>query len=795
MQCNTKSNLYTYLHCLLTRIAKHNFFSYLFVVILGFTITACTDFLHGHKKEEKSKILEVKNEKLDQCLKDLSTSFENVNSKDIDCIKDALDSFAKNTKGDEDGYYAEEELLDFYNKLLKTSKKMDLLTLRAILKLKVFIVGGDSNKLTRIEIEKFKAFLDELSRQLPKIQDKYKVFFFSENSEKVSFSQIQLAVGAFREASAELLKLTQSKDSKLEFQDWKNILFILSSFYEGESFSSAVKWFPLIERAKVLLLGDESKFFARTDMKVNFDWLFQSYGVFLQYYYKIKHLEYQNVTDWEELIAWLDQIFELLPQAPILKDKSAMSLVELDRSLEEVWKLELFKSELSLDLYKSTYRKFINKFLEAGKVASGDLLKKDHLDVLYQEYQIWRTSQRSINYIFANKQQATIAFEDFKKELSIINVPAMMKVSSQVLTASQKNFFQRSYLDFVQLFFVNRPMIFNENYQLMVSANNPETISFTASNLSNALRSLMRLIMMGYGNNADLNNLTNNKISEASFIKFEEDFRAFGRALGLLDPRQTNSAIRTFREANLFTMSGNGDSWLSFQELYEGFSLLMSGGRFTVNRVYTELLPTSKVDGPPDIFGKSMIQKKAFQDTLFATESARMNYYDNIGNLKKFLLTLNTNEQQEFFNNLMSIAQINTDTGSTETSAIEYAEMRTAITVLQYLESLLIIYDLDHDEKLSVNEVMAALPRFINFLKTLPGAAGNDDRDLEDVFLYLVFKGKKIDGPNFWSSWKGFNSRADFTLFRNQLMLQPMFPSLIPPVGRKELMQALVLLK
>jgi hypothetical protein len=305
----------------------------------------------------------------------------------------------------------------------------------------------------------------------------------------------------------------------------------------------------------------------------------------------------------------------------------------------------------------------------------------------------------------------------------------------------------------------------------------------------------MRLIMMGYGNNTDLNNLTNNKISDASFIKLEEDFRAFGRALGLLDPRQTNSASRTFREANLFTMSGNGDSWLSFQELYEGFSLLMSGGRFTVNRVYTELLPTSKVDGPPDIFGKSMIQKKAFQDTLFAPESDRSNYYDNIGNLKKFLLTLNANEQQEFFNNLMSIAQINTDAGSTDTSAIEYAEMRTAITVLQYLESLLIIYDLDHDEKLSVNEVMAALPRFINFLKTLPGAVGNDDRDLEDAFLYLVFKGKKIDGPNFWSTWKGFTSRADFTLFRNQLMLYPKFPRLIPPVGRKELMQALVLLK
>lgn len=826
-------------------------FTAIFTVLISTLLltTSCTDFLHGRKKNENSSIIEAKNEKTEKCLKELKSNLDQFSDKDLSCIQEALDSFTSNTKGEDPNSYNETELMNYFNKLSGTSKKLDAVTLKAILKVKVFIVGGEANKLTRSEIESFKKFLDELKRQLPKIQDHYKLIFFQINtSEAVSFTQIQTAIHSFYEATIELLKLTQSKDSKLEFQDWKNIIFILSQFFEGESFESVIKWFPLIERAKILFLGDESRFFTRSDMKINLEWIYQSYGIILQYYYKVKSLDYQSVSDWESLISWMDQIFALVPQAPVIKDKAAISLIELDRSLEEVWNLKLFKSELSIDLYKSTYRKFINKFLEAGKVSSGETLKKEHIDVLLKEYHVWRVVQRSLNFIFSNIEPSLspetnklkldssansnanlfLNLESFKSQLLTVKVDTLFaKLKPDANNAAYSAWLNRSYFDFLHLYNQNRSIVFNQNFQLVFKYDLSQTnISFLSANLTNALRSLMRLIMMGYGNNMDINNLSNNKISEANFQKFEEDFRVFGRALGLLDPRQNNSAARTFKEANLFAYSGNGDAWLSFQELYEGFSLLLSGGRFTVNRVYQDLLQTSKTQDL-DIFGKFKIQRKAFEETLFnhidevdsdsetktsnitandkdeleqnkETSPLHEYYYNNIPEMKNFLKSLNKTERHSFFQNLMYISSVSSETNSSfNTNAIsdvvEYAEMRTAITVLQYLESLILIYDIDKDGVLQFPEAMASAKRFNYFLKSLPDTAGLDDKEIANVFMYIIFKGKKPVGDQFWNN---LLAKADFLMFSFKVNnVYNRFPNLLPGVSRKELIRTLMLLK
>ena len=62
------------------------------------------------------------------------------------------------------------------------------------------------------------------------------------------------------------------------------------------------------------------------------------------------------------------------------------------------------------------------------------------------------------------------------------------------------------------------------------------------------------------------------------------------------------------------------------------------------------------------------------------------------------------------------------------------------VTIVHYVEAIMVIYDRDRNQTLSLEEVYAATPRFMSFLKGM--GKSSSETVLEQGFAFLVFKGR-----------------------------------------------------
>jgi hypothetical protein len=115
---------------------------------------------------------------------------------------------------------------------------------------------------------------------------------------------------------------------------------------------------------------------------------------------------------------------------------------------------------------------------------------------------------------------------------------------------------------------------------------------------------------------------------------------------------------------------------------------------------------------------------------------------------------------------------------------ITYPEIRSMGGVLHYMEGLMEVYDVNRDQLLSEDEILAAYPRFQNVVSELSPLKG---WFTEDAFLYIVYRGKKPQVNGFVSS---LEAAGDFASFKAQKSV-----GLLGKVSRLNLLQVIAVLK
>jgi hypothetical protein len=250
----------------------------------------------------------------------------------------------------------------------------------------------------------------------------------------------------------------------------------------------------------------------------------------------------------------------------------------------------------------------------------------------------------------------------------------------------------------------------------------------------NFTRSLIRLVFNAYGDHSS-SSVFDTQMPASGMVQFEEDFRDFGRAIGFLDKRQPNPAQRTFKEGNFFSYHGNGDTQLSPIEFYEQINMLITGGSFVVSDIFNDMASAKCLTADKDIFGHPIAVEDCF---LKVFRKNIKTYLNHIPWMADYLSKLTDAQFKMAYTSLMKVARID----GQKPNRIEWAEIRTVTTVLQYVESLYTIYDTNHDQMLQQKEIVAATPRFASFIQSV----AKTDSFTEDIFLYLVYVGKKPSG-------------------------------------------------
>ncbi|MEZ0392066.1 MAG: hypothetical protein ACAH59_07630 [Pseudobdellovibrionaceae bacterium] len=713
-------------------------------VLLSFVIllTGCDRLLKGRSEDENKKNGQIEISMGDvQCLHQMPTelqkffddegSDENV-QKSIECIRTSLKSFLRLTKGNQPDAYMAPEVQYFFNTFLLKENKISDEFLKEIMKFKVAVVGGSSDVVTRLEFDQFLQFLGDLQNQLLKIRGKMKIIFFRGQRGNVSPEDILSAKENLQSIADFVLKKSKITSSQYQWTDFKAFLEQLDLFLvESKGLHQLLQWMPLADQAKLLFLGSSAKLGSENDWLAAQKWMLNTYANTLRFYYRFLGSSLESPEEWNELLGWLDELFVSIEQAPMMREKKILEGDSIDQLINEVFKLNLFQTVLNPGLIQKTYRKVLLHFIVApsghGDESSITNLTDSHLRILKQEYNVWKLSQKFFIDTYS-KHKATPTLAQLRSAVS--NYPVQGKVAVSPLEEDE---IKRSWLDFQTLLKAQPGITYSENLKVRINyGNENEALPFVGANMINAVRTMVRLAHRGYGD-SQAKFAFDKKISRQRLIDLVEDFRDLGLALSFLDPREANSASRTFDQGNYFAFHGNGDEALNSLETYELLSVLISGGRAQLTELHQDLKQRGCWLDEKDVFNRNFVSEECFERALRQNMDQ---YLSHVPGMLKFLKSLSKEKYVETYRALMSIAY----TKQHRAGILDTAELRTLGVVLSFIESLMVVYDLDRNLMMSEREVEASFPRFESCIVRMSPMG---DFLAEDIFMYLVFNGRK----------------------------------------------------
>lgn len=677
--------------------------------------------------------------------------------KGVTCIQDSLKAFMKHTRGAKADSYTGDELQHFFNKYLLKDNKVSDNFQHEIMKVKVVVVGGTTDVFTRTELEQFNQFLNELKTVGQKLHGKLRLLFFRKQQSEVTYAEITEAQKTLQEVSAKILDRSKVTTSRYQWVDLISFFTELNGFVgESKGLQAVLKWVPLAESVKLLFMGENAKLLTEKEWRHSIKWVVNAYSIILKFYYEIRRHQFTTPAEWQVLMGWLDEVLKGIETSPAMKEKKILEVQAIDRLAEEIYDLNLFKTEVDINLLKGSYRKAIVHFLDGQPGGVGDPqnvqgLTEKQFRLFQREYNVWKLSQVFLNDVYARHPKVNIT--------TLLAEVKNFKLSDQIKAITEQPLevkeLSDSWADYVAVLSSDRPMLFNdENKLALVYAKNNVNNSYSGMNLLNFVRSITRLLLHGYGEKKS-GRLFNNRITENGLIQLEEDFKDFGQRIGFLDPRSDGSAKRTFKEANWFAFHGNGDEFMTAQETMEELSILISGGQSVAGQIMKDLEKRGCSTGEKDLFNKFIMREACFVE---AFRNQFPKYFTNMQWMVSEFSRINKDDNQftAFYQGLMTVARVKPE--FQKQGQIEYAEIRTITTILHYIDILMIVYDKDGNQMLNREEILAAAPRFTAFIEQESAGSMFSEYFIEDIFLYLIYEGAKPTGVKDLMSFKARNS-------------------------------------
>jgi hypothetical protein len=687
------------------------------------------------------------------------------------CMSKSLDTFSKFTAGASADVYTDDELRHFLNRYLLKTNQVTVGFMRELMKLKLLIIGGSARSMTRTELKQMEYFLSILKQEALKLNGWMRILLFQASAPDVSGEKLEELSKLLKTSAKRLVSETKAAGSVFEFSDIQTFIVELQTFLgPSKALGPILKWMPLLSSLKTVFFGSQTRMQSEREWQEATAYALDGYAMALDFFYRLRKQDMDSPAVWTRVLRFVDAGLDFIDRAPVLVREGRLETNAVDAVLDEVWKLDLLKMELNVETLKKTYRMVILRVLDRNESRQAQApevvaIDRKHLSVLRHEYNVWRLAQNSILSLFMDRNVPEGADITMLAQ-ALSDEPVLTTISKMKQGPQLREALLTSWNQWGEIVTGPRPLQWTNSGKILLRYDVPSArTSFVGLNILNGLRSLSRLVLRAYGEgtNPDPWKLM---IKQASLTNMERDFREMGRAIKFLDPRSADPAGRTFKEANFFTFHGNGDQWLDSLELTEELSLLVSGGAKMATEVMKMAGNAQCENGKIDILGWPVYQADCFEQVFKKNFSVVMEGLPGMTTLAKLMPE---RDWRVFYDSMLTVSALD----QRDPKAIEFAEIRNSVVVLQYVETLMVVYDTNRDGRMHQDEVLAAAPRFRSFIESL-SPLGNFMVD--DIFLYLAFKGKKPGA-------------GDLVAFKFEKQFG------LGDIGRVELMKVLAVLK
>lgn len=376
----------------------------------------------------------------------------------------------------------------------------------------------------------------------------------------------------------------------------------------------------------------------------------------------------------------------------------------------------------------------------SGKNANG--ITVAHTKVILDEYHVWSNIQHAYEKIF---------YGSGNPELSSPELLALLKRMDQT----------PSVLEAEQLYDSAPPLVSDSSGRVLFPLAF-KRYDFYASSRLNLYRALARKVLSSYS--MELARITTYKgITVTEMNNFYADLKPLLVDLNMIAPANTNFANNRFLEANLFMPSGDGNDFMNLKEGTQIVTMIFSG--LEVNS------RIEKVLGDQCLVHSGRYKTEDMISVDCLIEFYRKNYsgaFETMPELVRYLSFQNPSTFHDFMYRMLKA------TGWTETNdkTAARADVTLLPHVIQYLESVVMRYDVTKDGMLNDSETDQAFPVYSGLIQKFSGTAAFVAN--KAAFLYMLKYGKVPCGivdvwPILWKSIMGqpIGVAADRTILSN----------------------------
>lgn len=716
---------------------------YLVASVLSISMAGCGEFLKGKKAEPE--VIEFTDTRF-VCLQKVPNQIQKFSIGEaqeseirsgFDCVSEALRYFNKRTFGSVKGAYSSEEMRNFFGKYFLKENNVSPEFAAELMKIKRALLGGSVTSITKQEITSLIRILAIMRDEFVEMAPHMKILLLQKSPQTVQWDNVSVATEQLRRSFQRLLDKTQIADSDYGFEDAKKALAGFAEFVRGgqptfapyERYST---WVPAVEAVKNVLMGKRVHFADLDQWKDSLNTLLELYELFLRYHYSLQDLKFEDAGKVRQASQFVGQTLKLLQNAHQMKFTGRIPIEDIDNLIVQI--RPLMDVKLSEKALKKAYRTVLMKILNPGERGDSRAflgLERKHLATFQREFNIWRLQQSFIDSLEKESSAGGVTQQSLYRRYLQFNKSYVIErgLSDDPF---EQNALSNAWEDLADLLKSSLPLMFDEKGRLVIDhrhADRPQTWrSMTKANL---MRALSRLLILGYGDNTQ-GHLSAAKMTKAGLIAWYDDFSDLGKEVKAFDPRSANSGARSFLEANFFTFSGNGNDVMDHRETFEFVSTLFSAGLGISDDVREHMVAARCTVAQNDVFDFPFIKEDCFKNQLRKHLAV---YFNNMPGMVNYVKSLSQPQWEEFYHHLSVAAAVDDQ----KKGFVETANIRSMVMILHYIEAIVVLYDRDRSQGLSLAEVYAAAPRFMSFFKTV--GKTNSETLLEEGFAYLVFKG------------------------------------------------------
>lgn len=743
------------------RLRKVFHFEISILIATTILFSSCSEFLSGKPKAQDS--IEIQSN-LSDCLNDVTTDLQNffdskaggeVLDKTIVCVDETLTTLQTKVEGREDANaFTADEIYDIFFTFVKGATITREGSKNLIL-LKSALLGGDQTRITKQEITDLKNYLHIIKDEAKKLIPYIPVYHFEKTDKLYSKEHIAAAFQALNASIKVLVKASKLANSDYSFTDFKtfliNVLNLQSEEKNTVEILTKVNYvlngyaLDLDDAEKDLYVDNLTEFLRLTSLHSN------GYVGF----------DFENLNELDNTVDFLYQGLKLIENSLQFRKTGVISVTSLDHLMLALSESDKFtykvRASSLINFYKTIFVRIFENGID-GNIRYFTGIKAVNIQNIRREiavYQIYsRLLRKTITPEAIEAGNTVYDLRELQRIMGSFDIWAEADILNQFDDNNQYIIF-RIVEEMRNEFLSETPLVYN--FKKLGVATNQNDWKQTQPDLARGLanKMLSRLLMLGWGTQYQAMNQAGNDITEYSMYLWYGEFKALLVDLKAFDPRTANGGSAFFKVANLFTHAGNGDTKMSFRELHENLSILLSGGP-VFDAIYNDLGKAKCLLPELDVFDKNWGMESCYEQLL---DQNYRSYYAHLPHLVQYLDGLTPEARISYFHNITNISRISLNT---ENKQVESSDIKGTNSILYFIEELYVVNDTNRNNKFSEAEIRAAYPKFKSVATEFAESTAKDQLDeftswkgdaagfgcfsrndlIRESFIFLTFNGR-----------------------------------------------------